>query len=178
MFLRKSRLHLALVALLARRSGAFANVSKTSADEVRARVEQFWNFFIKKSKNEFDELYSSSATVFAADARRGESARLMLVRRGRELFGPASAVAAKLGTIDVQLLRDDLAVASYAFHFTITRSLPTGKRVSVDVPFGRSTQVFQRDAAGILRIIHEHQSSAEPVIPKELSPDAGTLTWR
>jgi hypothetical protein len=178
LFLRKSRLHLALVALLARRSGAFANVSKTSADEVRARVEQFWNFFIKKSKNEFDELYSSSATVFAADARRGESARLMLVRRGRELFGPASAVAAKLGTIDVQLLRDDLAVASYAFHFTITRSLPTGKRVSVDVPFGRSTQVFQRDAAGILRIIHEHQSSAEPVIPKELSPDAGTLTWR
>lgn len=166
------------MALLARRSGAFANVSKTSADEVRARVEQFWNFFIKKSKNEFDELYSSSATVFAADARRGESARLMLVRRGRELFGPASAVAAKLGTIDVQLLRDDLAVASYAFHFTITRSLPTGKRVSVDVPFGRSTQVFQRDAAGILRIIHEHQSSAEPVIPKELSPDAGTLTWR
>jgi len=39
------------------------------------------------------------------------------------------------------------------------------------VPFGRSTQVFQRDANGILRIIHEHQSSAEPVIPKELPPD-------
>ncbi len=168
----------AIVALVALRFGAFANMSKTSADEVRARVEQFWNLFIKKSKNEFDELYSSSATVFAADARRGESARLMLVRRARELFGPASSVAAKLGTIDVQLLRDDLAVASYAFHFTMTRSLPTGKRVSLDVPFGRSTQVFQRDASGILRIIHEHQSSAEPVIPKELPPDAGTLTGR
>src|SRR5271170_906168 len=150
----------------------------TSADEVRAVVQKFWEFFILKSKSEFDELYSPSATVFAADARRGEPARLMLVRRARELFGPGSSVAAKLGAIDVQLLRDDLAVASYPFHFTITRSLPTGKRVSLDVPFGRSTQVFQRDAKGVLKIIHEHQSSAEPVIPKELSPDAGTLTGR
>jgi hypothetical protein len=171
LFLRKSRSRPALVGLVGLPSGAFADMSKTSADEVRARIEQFWSFFTKKSKNEFEELYSPSATVFAADARRGESARLMLVRRARELFGPASSVAAKLGTIDVQLLRDDLAVASYAFHFTMTRSLPTGKRVSLDVPFGRSTQVFQRDSSGILRIIHEHQSSAEPVIPKELSPD-------
>ena len=50
----------------------------------------------------------------------------------------------------------------------MTRSLPNGKRVSVDVPFGRATQVFQRDANGNLRIIHEHMSSAAPVSPKEL----------
>jgi ketosteroid isomerase-like protein len=140
----------------------------TSADEVRAVVQKFWEFFIRKSKNQFDEQYSPSATVFAADARRGESARLMLVRRARELFGAGSAVGAKLDAIDVQILRDDLAVASYAFHFNVTRSLPNGKRVSVDVPFGRATQVFQRDAGGTLRIIHEHMSSAAPVSPKEL----------
>jgi ketosteroid isomerase-like protein len=140
----------------------------TSADEVRAVVQKFWESFIRKSKSQFDEMYSPSATVFAADARRGEPARLMLVRRARELFGPGSAVGAKLDAIDVQILRDDLAVASYAFHFNVTRSLPNGKRVSVDVPFGRATQVFQRDASGNLRIIHEHMSSAAPVSPKEL----------
>jgi ketosteroid isomerase-like protein len=143
-------------------------MGKTSAADVRALVQDFWDFFIRKSKSQFDEMYSPSATVFAADARRGEPARLMLVRRARELFGAASAVGANLGSIDVQLLRDDLAVASYPFHFTVTRSLPNGKRVSVDVPFGRATQVFQRDSNGILRIIHEHMSSAEPVSPREL----------
>jgi len=144
----------------------------TSADEIRALVQKFWSCFIRKSKTEFDELYSPLATVFAADARRGEPARLMLVRRARELLGPGSSVGAKLDSIDVQLLRDDLAVASYAFHFNVTRSLPSGKRVSVDVPFGRATQVFQRDPTGTLKIIHEHMSSAEPVSPKELPPAA------
>lgn len=143
-------------------------MGKTSPDQVRALVQKFWDFFIQKSKSQFDELYSPSATVFAADARRGEPARLMLVRRARELFGPASAVGAELGSIDVQLLGDDLAVASYAFHFNVTRSLPNGKRVRVDVPFGRATQVLQSDANGVLRIIHEHMSSAEPVSPEEL----------
>jgi ketosteroid isomerase-like protein len=143
-------------------------MGRTSADEVRAVVQKFWDYFVRKSKSEFDKMYSPAATVFAADARRGEPARLMLVRRARELFGPASAVGAKLDAIDVQILRDDLAVASYAFHFNVTRSLPNGKRVSVDVPFGRATQVFQRDANGNLRIIHEHMSSAAPVSPKEL----------
>ena len=143
-------------------------MSKTSTVEVGALVQKFWEFFMRKSKNQFDELYSPSATVFAADARRGEPARLMLVRRERELFGPTSAVEAKLGAINVQLLGDDLAVASYAFHFNVTRSPPNGKRVRVDVPFGRATQVFQRDTNGNLRIIHEHMSSAEPVSPEEL----------
>ncbi|HXN73262.1 MAG TPA: hypothetical protein VN861_11985 [Candidatus Acidoferrales bacterium] len=83
-----------------------------SADEVRALVEKFWGFFVRKSKSEFDKMYSPAATVFAADARRGEPARLMLVRRARELFGPASAVGATLDTVDVQILREDLAVAS------------------------------------------------------------------
>lgn len=147
-------------------------MGKTSADEIRAAVQKFWGHFIRKSKGPFEEMYSPSATVFAADARRGESARLMLVRRTRELFGPASAVGAKFDAIDVQILRDDLAVASYAFHFNVTRSLPNGKRVSVDVPFGRATQVFQRDSNGNLKIIHEHMSSAVPVSPKELPATA------
>jgi ketosteroid isomerase-like protein len=143
-------------------------MSNISADEIRAEVKKFWDFFSRKSKSRFDEMYFQSASVFAADARRLEPARLMLVRRERELFGPTSLVAAKLGSIDVQLLGADLAVASYPFHMAITRTFASGKRFQVEVPSGRSTQVFQRDEKGALRIIHEHMSSAEPVAPKEL----------
>lgn len=150
-------------------------MSNTSPDEIRAEVKKFWDFFSHKSKSRFEEMYFPSATVFAADARRMEPAPLMLVRRERELFGPASLVAAKLGTIDVQLLGADLAIASYPFHFSITRTLASGKRVQVEVPTGRATQVFQRDEKGVLRIVHEHMSSAEPVSPKEL-PAAGPGT--
>jgi hypothetical protein len=101
----------------------------TSPDEIRAEVRKFWNFFSSKSKTQFADMYLPSATVFAVDARRMELARLMLVRRERELFGPASSVAAKLGPIDVQFLGKDLAVASYPFHLSITRALPGGKDI-------------------------------------------------
>jgi hypothetical protein len=137
-------------------------------DEIRARVQTFWNFFASKSKREFEQLYSPAATIFSADARRSEPASLMFVRRARELFGPTCAVAARLATIDVQILRSDLAVASYAFHFSVTRNLPNGKRVQVEMPFGRASQVFHRNERGVLQIIHEHMSSAEPVSPQEL----------
>ena len=149
-------------------SVATVDTNSIGADQVRAVVQKFWNYFASKSMGEFEGFYAATATVFAADARRSEPARLMLVRRGRELFGPGSAVGAKLAAIDVQILRSDLAVASYVFHFSVTRNLPNGKRVRVEVPFGRATQVFQRNERGQLRIIHEHMSSAEPVSPQEL----------
>src|SRR5215471_15170994 len=137
-------------------------------DQVRAEVRTFWNLFCTKDKTRFDQLYSPTATVFAADARRSESARLMLVRRERELFGPMSLVKAQLGDIAVQQLTPHLAVASYALQFSVTRTLPNGSRVQVEVPFTRVTQVFQRGEKGALTIIHEHMSSAEPTSPKTL----------
>jgi hypothetical protein len=145
-------------------------MSNISSDAVRAEVKNFWDLLSRKLTSQFAEMYLSSATVFAADARRMELARLMLVRRGRELLGPASLVAAKLGPIDVQPLGADLAIASYPFHLSITRTHASGKRYQSEVPCGRATQVFQRDEKGVLRIIHEHMSSAEPVSSKELPP--------
>ncbi len=139
-----------------------------SPDEIRAEVRKLWDFFSQKSKAAFAEMYLPSATVFAVDSRRVDLARLMLVRRERELFGPASSVAVKLGPIDVQFV-SHLAVASYPFHLSITRALPGGKRYQAEVPSGRATQVFQRDEQGVLRILHEHMSSAEGVTAKELS---------
>ena len=141
-------------------------------EQIRAQVRTFWNLFCNKDKGRFDQLYSPTATVFSADARRSESARLMLVRRERELFGPSSLVKAQLGEIAVQLLTPHLAAASYPLHFSVTRNLPNGSRVQVEVPFARVTQVFQRGENGVLMIIHEHMSSAEPASPKTLPAEA------
>ncbi len=142
-----------------------------SPEQVRNEVLELWDAFTHQSKNRFQERYSPTASCFAADGRRSEPARLMWVRREREFFGPKSSVGAKLGVVSVQVLGPNLAVASYPFHFSIIRILANGSRVQVEVPFGRSTQVFQREATGKLRIIHEHWSSAEPVSPKQLPAD-------
>jgi ketosteroid isomerase-like protein len=143
-----------------------------SSDEIRTEVGRFWDSFSRKSKIQFAEMYSPSATVFAVDSRRIDQARLMLIRRERELFGPASSVAVKLGPIDVQVLGSDLAVASYSFHMSVTRAVPGGKRYQAEVPSGRATQVFQRSENGVTRILHEHMSSAEMITVKELSATA------
>lgn len=132
-------------------------------DQIRRATQEFWDAFTQQSKDRFQELYSPTATCFAADGRRSEPARLMWVRREREFFGPKSSVGVKLGTISVQILGPRLGVASYPFHFSIVRVLANGNRVEVEVPFGRATQVFERGDNGRLAIIHEHLSSAEPI---------------
>ncbi|MGC2697641.1 MAG: nuclear transport factor 2 family protein [Candidatus Angelobacter sp.] len=149
-----------------------------SPAQIKTEVKKFWDSFTSKSKNGFQELYSPTATVFSADGRRSEPGRLMWVRREREFFGPKSSVGAKVGEIVVQILSSNLAVAAYPFHFSVIRALPNGSRVQVEVPFGRATQVFQRDENGACRIIHEHLSSAEPVSPKELPADSASTDAR
>ncbi|HWZ43372.1 MAG TPA: hypothetical protein VNW97_07830 [Candidatus Saccharimonadales bacterium] len=137
-------------------------------EDVRAEVQRFWTQFTGKYKSKFQEFYKPTAAVFSIDGRRSEPARLMWVRREREFFDPRAVAAAKLGAIKVQVLRPNLAVATYAFHFSVVRILPNGNRVQSEIPFSRATQVFQRDDNGTLQIIHEHLSSGEPVVSKEL----------
>ena len=142
-------------------------------DQVRTQVRKFWELFSSKDKRSFAQLYAPTATVFAADARRSEPARLMLVRRERELFAPTSSVQARCGEITIQALGLSIAVAAYPLHFSLTRILPNGSRVHSDVPLARVTQVFHRNENGELIIIHEHMSSAEPVVTKTLPASAG-----
>ena len=139
-----------------------------TSERVRRAVQDFWDAFTHQAKDRFQELYSPTAVCFAADGRRSEAARLMWVRREREFFGPKSSVGAKVGAVSVQILGPNLASASYGFHFSIIRILPNGSRVEVEVPFGRATQVFEREPDGRMLIIHEHLSSAEPVTSKEI----------
>jgi ketosteroid isomerase-like protein len=139
-----------------------------TAERVRRAVQDFWDAFTHQEKNRFQELYSPTAVCYAADGRRSEPARLMWVRREREFFGPKSSVGAKVGAVSVQILGANVASASYGFHFSIVRILPNGNRAEIEVPYGRATQVFEREPDGRLLIIHEHLSSAEPVTPKEI----------
>jgi ketosteroid isomerase-like protein len=141
-------------------------------EQVRRATQQFWDAFTQQAKDRFQELYSPTATCFAADGRRSEPARLMWVRREREFFGPRSSVGVRLGAVSVQILGPKLAVACYPFHFSIIRVLPNGSRVEVEVPFGRATQVFELDDNGRVLIIHEHLSSAEPISSNQLASDA------
>jgi ketosteroid isomerase-like protein len=143
-----------------------------SAEQIRQEVQKFWDAFTSRSKSRFEELYSPTASCFAADGRRAEPARLMWVRREREFFGPKSSVGARLGMISVQLLGPNMAVASYGFQFSMIRMLANGSRVQIEVPFSRATQVFQRGDDGRILIIHEHLSSAEAVTPRELPAEA------
>jgi ketosteroid isomerase-like protein len=140
-------------------------------DQIRRATQEFWDAFTQQSKNRFQEVYSPTATCFAADGRRSEPARLMWVRREREFFGPRSSVGVKLGLVSVQILGPRLGLACYPFHFSIIRVLPNGSRVEVEVPFGRATQVFQLREDGKLEIIHEHLSSAEPTPARQLAPE-------
>lgn len=143
-----------------------------TAERVRRAVQEFWDAFSHQEKSRFQELYSPTAVCYAADGRRSEPARLMWVRREREFFGPKSSVGAKVGAVSVQILGPNVASASYGFHFSIVRILPNSHRAEIEVPYGRATQVFQREADGRLLIIHEHLSSAEPVTPKEIREPA------
>jgi len=143
-------------------------MDKISAEQVRDRVQRFWNAFSGKARTEFEAMYLPSATVFAVDGRRSELGRLTVVRRARELMSQSSSVTARLGTIEVQLLSPDVAVTSYPLHFCTVRSMPNGRRYRSEIPYLRATHVFARDGEGHLRIIHEHLSSAEPVDVQEV----------
>jgi ketosteroid isomerase-like protein len=133
-----------------------------SVDQVKAEVHRFWKIFSSKSKSEMEDLYVPNANVFASDARRIEPGRLTVARRMREYFGPLTQVRAEVGPIEVQMVNEEVAIACYTFHFQATKILPDGSRNDEDVPCGRATHVFQRDKSGVLRIFHEHISSAKP----------------
>jgi len=67
-----------------------------------------------------------------------------------------------LGAIEVVMLGDESAVASYTFQFHATKVANLlGKGKEEDIQQGRATQVFTRDVEGKLRIVHEHLSTVD-----------------
>jgi len=136
-------------------------VPNLTPEEIRTDVARFWNVFTSKAPDLLEEFYASDATVFASTGVRAEPGRLAVTRRRREYFDKQTSVRVQIGVVDVQLLSDNCAVASYTFRFDATRVAGgLGKSSDEHLEHARATQVFQKDAEGKLRIIHEHFSTA------------------
>jgi len=135
-------------------------MQKISAEEVRDAVSKFWKVFAAKSKKEFEDLYFPNSTVFSSTAPRTEPGRLMVARRIRQFVESPVVLKAEIGSMEVQCISANVAIACYVFAFEMTRTNRDKTCTRHTAPFSRATQIFQRDEHGALRIIHEHMSSA------------------
>jgi ketosteroid isomerase-like protein len=140
-----------------------------SAEEVQIAVRRFWTIFRDKTKDKFEAMYFPEATVFSSTAPRTEPGRLMVMRRMRRFFDLPISFNVDLGAIEVQIVGNRTAIATYVYMSQATETNHDGSRTRRTTPFARATQIFQRDEHGALRIIHEHFSSAVP-------PTVETLT--
>jgi hypothetical protein len=145
-------------------------MSSISPDQVRAVVDRFWQIMCGKSgaNDKLENLYSPDALVLTGKARKPEAANLALARRARRI-GTDSFV--ELGTMEVQIEDPGVAIASYTYKFHENRSSTTGGVQKRHLLFGRATQILQLDRGGVLRIVHEHLSSANnPEVEKAREP--------
>ena len=128
-----------------------------SPETVRSEVARFWNAFSTKNVELLEDFYAHESVGFGSSSTRSEPGRLSATRRQREYFGSSSPIRAQISQIDVVMIGESAAVASYSFEFHATRSTATGKSEE-NIRNGRATQVFAFDPDGRLRIFHEHFS--------------------
>jgi hypothetical protein len=137
-------------------------VEKLTAEQVQLEVRRFWNVFMDKNAEELMEFYSAESSVFSSVSTRPEPGRLAAARRQREYFQRDAAIRATTGSVDVVMLSDRAAVASYTFQFHATRVEGADKHTTEeDIKHGRATQVFILDHENKIRIVHEHLSAIE-----------------
>ena len=142
-------------------------MEKILPEEVRAEVRRFWAIMTGKLKDKLEEMYSPNAIVFTGKGKRGESAKLIAVQRTRRLPGAVSSSTAEEDLIDVQIVGPDVAIAAYTYTYHTDKVRADGTKVQLDTLLGRATQIFQRDDAGVLRIVHEHLSATDsPTVEK------------
>jgi ketosteroid isomerase-like protein len=130
-----------------------------TAEEVRGEVSRYWNVLSSKDARTLAEFYAHESSVFATGATRLEPGRLTATRREREYFGPKTTMRISLGDVEVLLLGDHAAVASYTFQMQASNVASASVRGGEeDIRNGRATQVFAMQPDGRLRIVHEHLS--------------------
>jgi ketosteroid isomerase-like protein len=138
-----------------------------SPEDIRREIHRFWAIFSGKLTDKIEEMYSPTAIAFTGKAKRSESAKLIALRRSRRLQGSVSSASVDEGAIDVQIVGPDVAIAAYTYSYRTEKLRADGTKVQLDTLFGRATQIFQRDQAGALRIVHEHLSAtANPDVEK------------
>jgi len=137
------------------------------AEDVRKQVRRFWDIFSGKVAGRIEEMYAPTAIAFSGRAKRSESARLIAMRRTRRIEGGVSSSSLEENSIDVQIVEPNVAIAAYTYTYQTDKVRADGTKVQLETLFGRATQIFQRDEAGVLRIVHEHLSAtANPEVEK------------
>jgi ketosteroid isomerase-like protein len=124
---------------------------------VRAEVGRFWSAFLGKHGEELSGFYASESSVFGSLSHRPEPGRLAAARRIREYFGRLCVLRSHTGPIEVIMLGDSAAVASYIFEFHAEMNATVAGKPE-HILQGRCTQVFALDTDGQLKIFHEHMS--------------------
>ncbi len=138
-----------------------------SPEDVRREIHRFWDIFSGKLTGKIEEMYAPTAIAFTGNAKRSESVKLVAVRRSRRLAANVSSSSIDEGSVDVQIVAPDVAIAVYTYAYRAEKARPDGTKVQLDTLFGRATQIFERDHAGALRIVHEHLSAtANPDVEK------------
>jgi len=116
---------------------------------------------MEKATGEMSNFYSYDSIVFNPFSSRLESGRVSAARKEREYYTRETTFRAEVtGHIEVQLLADNIAVASYNFHWNASnmKQEVLGRSFDKAVRDGRATQVFVLSPEGELRIVSEHLS--------------------
>jgi ketosteroid isomerase-like protein len=135
---------------------------KLSPEKVTQAVRDFWNTFSGSSPEALADFYAPDATIFGVEGTRIELSRLAMARRAREYFDRRAKITARPDAVDVKVIAESVAIATYCFHFNaVNVGAAPGKTVQRTIPHGRATQIFHLDREGKIVIIHEHLSSAD-----------------
>jgi len=127
--------------------------------EVQQRVSRFWKALTEKRYQEIRDFYSAEALVFGSNTERAEAALVAASRRSIEYFGDQMSLQIDLGPVAVQLVGEQMAVASYTFSFSATETHSAGSQRDYErIRHGRATQVFAVQKDNVARIVHEHLS--------------------
>lgn len=134
-------------------------LGKLDVEQVREEVARFWTAITSKNVEVLDDFYAHESLVFGTTSVRPEPGRLAAMRRQREYFHSNTTLRSQLSAVEVQLIGDTAAVASYTFQFHASHAkIGMEKTPEEHVLNGRATQVFQLESDGHVRIIHEHLS--------------------
>jgi len=135
--------------------------TKISASQVEAAVYRYWRVLMEKSAGEMEKFYSYDSVVFNPFSPRMEPGRVSAARKEREYFTPETTFRAEIvDRINVQILSDSMAVASYTFRWS-ARNMEQkllDRKFDKAVRDGRATQLFALNPEGGLQIINEHLS--------------------
>jgi hypothetical protein len=143
---------------------------KISTSQVEDAVQRYWRVLMEKAFGEMEKFYSYDSVVFNPFSQRTEPGRVSAARKEREYYTPQTTFRAEItNRINVQVLTDKIAVASYSFRWTASNMEQKllNKKFDKAVRDGRATQVFVLAPEGNLLIVNEHLSDIWRDLPKQ-----------